>query len=174
MIEYRKISDFDRGVLQRLMADAYYFDKRCSEFWDSDWVEFDNFFFDNLQIADRYGFITTLNNEPIGFISWDPRNMPEYVEVGHNCISTKRNGNGYGRIQLEEAIRRICQYDGLKKIIVTTNGLMIPAQRNYESVGFKLQRRRENIGPAAFSGEYIDYEMIISSPKKGVTFEWKL
>ena len=37
------------------------------------WKEFDNFFFDNLQIADKYGFITTLNNEAIGMISWDPR-----------------------------------------------------------------------------------------------------
>lgn len=160
MIEFRKISDYDRGILYRLIADAYSFNKRCIECWGSDWLEFDNFFFDNLEIADKYGFITTLNNEPIGHISWDPRNMPDYVEVGHNCISTKHKGNGYGRIQLEEALRRIRQYDDLKKIIVTTNRLMIPAQRNYESVGFKLQRRRENIGPEAFSGEYIDYEMI--------------
>jgi RimJ/RimL family protein N-acetyltransferase len=159
-LEFRKISDFNRGSLCRLLEDAYSFDERCGECWKADWKKCDDFFYDNLQIADKYGFITTLDGEPIGHISWDPRNMPEYVEIGHNCIATRYKGNGYGKIQLSEALRRICNYHGLKKIIVTTNELMIPAQKNYESVGFRLQRKRENIGVAAFSGGYLDYEII--------------
>lgn len=160
-LEFNKISDFNRGILQRLLDDAYSFDKRCSQCWGLDWKEFDNFFYDNLELADKYGFITTLNGEPIGHISWDPRNMPQYVEIGHNCIATRYKGNGYGKLQLIEALQRISSYDGLKKIIVTTNGLMIPAQKNYESVGFKLHRRRENTGFASFSGDYFDYEKYI-------------
>lgn len=159
-LKFRKISDFDKGTLYQLLVDAYSFDERCDICWDSDWKEFDNFFFDNLEIADRYGFITTLKDEPIGHISWDPRNKPKYVEIGHNCISSKYKGNGYGKRQLLEAIDRIRQYDGLKKIIVGTNSNLI-ASRNYESVGFKLCQRRKNESRTAFSGDYLDYEMIL-------------
>ena len=37
---------------------------------------------------------------------------------------------------MREAVRRIVEYPDLKRIIVTTNALLIPAQRNYESAGF--------------------------------------
>jgi hypothetical protein len=70
-LEYKKISNFDRGVLFQLLKDAYSFNQRCGMCWESDWKEFDNFFYDNLEIADKYGFITTLDGEPIGHISWD-------------------------------------------------------------------------------------------------------
>ncbi|WP_160679794.1 hypothetical protein [Clostridium sp. C8-1-8] len=79
--------------------------------------DFDNFFFDKLEIADKYGFITTLDGEPIGHISWDPRNMPEYVTIAHNCIATRDKDNGYGKMQLQEAIGRIFQYGGVKKLL---------------------------------------------------------
>ena len=94
-IEFNKVSEFNRGTIFELLADAYSFDYRCAQRWSSDWKEFDNFFFDNLQIADKYGFITTLNNEAIGMISWDPRNIPDYIEIGHNCIVSKYKNNGY-------------------------------------------------------------------------------
>ena len=62
-------------------------------------------------------------------------------------------------MQLEEAVNRIRGYD-VKKIIVTTNAGLFPAQRMYESVGFKTVLRRKNAGIANFAGEYIDYEII--------------
>jgi len=160
-LEFKKISDFDRGILHRLLVDGYSFDNRWQKCFEPNWIEFDNFFFDNLEIADKYGFITTLDGEPIGHISWDPRNMPEYVRIGHNCIATRYKGNGYGKIQLQEAIRKIFQYDGVKKIVVSTNSKLISAQHNYESVGFKLRQRRKNKDDTAFSGEHIDYEIIL-------------
>lgn len=114
-----------------------------------------------MEIADKCGFITTLDGEPIGHISWDPRNMPEYVRIGHNCIATRYKGNGYGKIQLQEAIRKIIQNGDVKKIVVSTNDKLISAQHNYGSVGFKLRKRKENKDDAAFSGEHIDYEIIL-------------
>ena len=119
-IKFKKVSDFDRGIICELLADAYSYDSRYKECWSSVWQECDNFYFDNLHIADKFCFVTTLNDKAIGFIGWDPRNMPEYAEIGNNCISVKYKGNGYGKIQLQEAINRITQTD-VKKIIVTTN-----------------------------------------------------
>lgn len=155
-IEFKKVSDFKRGILLELLKSAYSFDRRYDETCVADWQEFDDFFFDNLDIADRYAFITTVNGEPVGFVSWDPRNMPEYAEIGFNGIASKYKGKGYGKMQLQEAVNRIMKND-VKKIIVTTNDILIPAQHTYESVGFKVSRRRKNDGDKSFSGEYIDY-----------------
>lgn len=155
-IEFNKVSDFNRGILLELLKDAYSFDCRYEQRWYSNWQDCDNFFFDNLQIADKYGFITTLNGEAIGFVVWDPRNMPEYAEIGHNCIASKHKSNGYGKIQLQEAVNRITQND-VKKIIVTTNDDLISAQRMYESVGFKIYKKRKEQNAADFVGEHIDY-----------------
>lgn len=160
-IQYRKVSDFSRGIFLELLKDAYSFDFRYEQACKSKWQKDDDFFFDNLQIADKYCFITTLNDEPIGFVAWDPRNMPEYAEIGDNCIISKHKGNGYGILQLQETINRIIQND-VRKIIVTTNDDLIPAQRMYERVGFTFYRKRksdQNI--AGFVGEHIDYVYLL-------------
>ncbi len=159
-LTFKEISSFDKGVLYQLLVDAYSFDHRWKTYFEQDWLEFDDFFFNNLDIADKYGFITVLDGEPIGHISWDPRNLPDYVVIGHNCIASKYKGNGYGKRQLQEAIDRIRQYEGLKKIIVGTNSNLI-APHNYESVGFKLCQRRKNDTETGFSGDYLDYEIIL-------------
>lgn len=160
-VEFRKVSEFPRGTIFKSLSDAYSFDARMGRCWGSDWEEFDNFFYDNLQIADKYGFITTLNGEAIGMASWDPRNMPEYAIVGHNCIKTEYKGRGYGKMQLQEAVNRIMQGD-VRTIKVMTNAGLLPAQRMYESVGFKKVQLRKNDGISEFAGDNIDYEIIVN------------
>lgn len=164
MIEFKITSEFSRGTLYNQLVDTYSFNDEIKEVWDASWKEYDEFFYNNLDIIDKYSFITVLDGKPIGHISWDPRHRPDYVEIGHNCILTKYKGKGYGHIQLEEAIRRIKEYDNLKKIIVTTNELFVPAQRNYESVGFIKISEREN-KETPFSGKYIDYEIVLKNNK---------
>ena len=53
-------------------------------------------------------------------------------------------------------------YDNLKKIVVTTNELFVPAQKNYERVVFEKIGERDN-KKTPFSGKYIDYEIIIKN-----------
>lgn len=158
-IEFRKVSDFDRGILAELLSDAYSFDGRWQDCCGADWKEFDDFFFDNPLIADQYGFITVCHGQPVGLASWDPRKMPEHVEIGHNCIISSHKGNGYGAAQLREALRRIARRP-VGKVIVTTNARMAPARRMYESVGFKICGRRRNESHTGIFGDYIDYEMM--------------
>ena len=88
-----------------------------------------------------------------GFITWDPRNRPEYVEIGHNGIRTACKGRGFGKAQLKEALRRIREYEGLKEIRVLTNSNLV-APRNYESARFVLYDRKEN-KETPFSGDYL-------------------
>jgi len=139
-IKFHKLSNFDRIKFSDLLADAYSFDKNLVdaeiERWRSD---NDNLFYDyvGLETADTCCIITTLNNEIVGFICWDPRNLPEYAIIGDNCIITKHKGKGYGKLQLREAIDRITRSGGKKVFVSTSNANgFVPAQRMYESVGF--------------------------------------
>ena len=159
MIEFKKISDFPKGTLYEQLVDAYSFHPQCKAAWDKMWKEYDDFFYSNLDlIADQCGFITAVDGIAVGHISWDPRNRPESVSIGHNCIRTAFKGRGYGKLQLQEAIRRIKAAYEVEKIIVTTNELTLPAQKNYESVGFiKVAQRKNTETP--FAGDYMDYEM---------------
>lgn len=59
-LSFRKVSDFERGILYKQLLDGYSFDDRYRKCFEQDWIDFDNFFFDNLDIADQYGFITVL------------------------------------------------------------------------------------------------------------------
>ena len=141
-IEFKKFTDYDRGIMYEILKDAYSFDERCALHWEENWKQSDDFFFDNPDIAEKYGFVTCYKGEPIGFICWDPRNRPAYVEIGHNGIRTKYKGKGFGKIQLSEALRRIKEYEGLQEIRVWTNSNLI-APKNYESVGFALYDTKE-------------------------------
>lgn len=159
-IEFRKFTDFKRGIMYDILMDAYSFDARCSKCWDDNWRKSDNFFFDNPNIADKYGFVTCLDEKPIGFICWDPRNRPAYVEIGHNGIRSEYKEMGFGKKQLLEALRRIKEYDNLREIRVWTNNNLI-APRNYESAGFTLYGRKTNDSESAFSGDYLYYKIIL-------------
>lgn len=155
-IEFKKVSSFQQGILFELLKDAYAFDCRYEQSCLAEWREFDNFFFDNPPIADKYGFITTLHDEAVGFVSWDPRNLPEVAEIGHNCIASAHKGKGYSKMQLQEAVNRILQND-VRKIIVTTNDDLVPARRMYESIGFTMYQTRPNQHIAGMVGEHLDY-----------------
>ena len=155
-IEFRKITDLPRGTLAHMLADAYAFDSRWAAEWSEEWRIFDGFFFDNPATAVKYGFVTTVDDEPVGFISWDPRHRPEYEEIGYNCILTRYKHRGYGTRQLREAVRRIL-LDRPQRIVVTTNASLIPAQRMYERVGFRKTGERPS---PAFPGTLLDYEFL--------------
>lgn len=160
MIIFKNFSQYERGILYSQLADAYSFDRRWHSNFERDWKEYDEFFYDNLKFTDKCGFIMELGGEPIGHISWDPRNLPEYVIIGHNCILTAYKGRGYGKILLSEAIKRIKEYENIRKIIVTTNESLISAQKNYEGAGFLKVRERIN-NETPFFGCYMDYEIKI-------------
>ena len=136
-ITFHKLSDFPRGTFYRLLSEAYSFDRtyeeRCGERWHSD----EAFFFENLErIGNQYCIITALGSEPIGLIAWDPRHLPEYAIIGDNCILPAHKGKGYGKRQLQAAVDRIVAR-GAKRIYVSTDNALIPAQRMYERVGFR-------------------------------------
>ena len=159
-IEFRSITEFPRGTLAALLKDGYSFEPKFEEYWQSQWKEFDDFFYDNPHIAEFSGFMTVLNGIPIGFVSWNPTNLPESTEVGHNCIATKYKGNGYGKLQMQEAVRCIRE-QGAKRIVVWTNERLIPAQRTYESAGFQFVKKSNETICSEYAGQRIHYEIVV-------------
>lgn len=69
--------------------------------------------------------------------------------------------SGFSKVTLYNLLVDAYSFDVYcKKIIVTTNGITLPIQINYKSIGFiKLSERINNEIP--FSGNYIDYEMVL-------------
>ena len=159
-IEFKKITEFPRGTLATLLKDAYSFEPKFERDWHKQWQEFDDFFYDNPHIAECSGFMTVLDNTPIGFVTWNPTNLPVSTEIGHNCISAKYKGNGYGKRQMREAVKRIV-HQGAKKILVTTNEILVPAQRTYESAGFMFVSKTEEPDNSEYAGNRINYEIVV-------------
>ena len=159
-IEFRKITEFSRGTLCALLKEGYSFEPRFEYDCLGQWQEFDDFFYNNPKIAEFSGFLTVLNDLPIGFVSWNPTNLPTSAEIGHNCIAAKYKGNGYGKRQMQEAVKRIIA-QGAKKILVTTNEILVPAQHTYESAGFKLIRKCQEPYIAEYAGMRLNYEIIV-------------
>ncbi len=159
-IEFRKITEFPRGTLLALLIEGYSFEPKFERDWLERWKDFDNFFYDNPHIAEISGFMTVLGDAPIGFVSWNPTNIPVSAEIGHNCIAAQYKGNGYGKRQMQEAVKRIIA-QGAKKIIVTTNEICVPAQHTYESAGFKFLNKSEEPNNMEYAGMRIHYEIIV-------------
>ncbi len=87
-IEFKKFSEFERGILYRQLLDAYSFNENCKKTWEKDWLEYDNFFYDNLKYTKHRSILILLNVEPIGHICCDTRNFTDYVIICNNCILT--------------------------------------------------------------------------------------
>lgn len=50
-LTFEKVSGFDRGTLHKLLVDGYSFDDRWRACCERDWIAFDDFFFNNLELA---------------------------------------------------------------------------------------------------------------------------
>ncbi len=159
-LAFKNIKDFPRGTLAALLKDAYSFEPEFARYWQTQWQEFDDFFYDNPRIAETCGFVTVLDGESVGLVSWDPRKLPESAEIGHNCVAAKHKGNGYGGRQMREAVNRIIA-QGAKRIVVWTNEKLVAARRMYESVGFQFVKKSvEPICPEC-AGQRIHYEIVV-------------
>jgi hypothetical protein len=136
-MQINPISNYPRGTLYDLLADAYSGEKLLVESYRDDWKEFDDFVFDNMAFMNDNGFVSEENKKPIGFMTWDPKGLPGFMRIGHNCIRKKFQGMGKGREQLLSGLGMIRSFMP-KEIRVSTGNtdFFLPARRMYESVGF--------------------------------------
>lgn len=141
-IRTARFSDCRRGVVAELLREAYAAEPAIVEIDCADWDKFDDFVFERTERMDRCGFVTMDGDEPVGFVTWDPRELPARVHVGHNCVRPGLRGRGIGTAQMRLAVERILE-SGPAEIVVSTGDTPFfePARRMYLAAGFREFRR---------------------------------
>lgn len=157
-LTFRQFSLQTRGVLYEMLLDAYQGSFELVDGYKKSWQEFDNFVFENLGMMDKNGFVMTRSGKPIGFSSWDPRKLPESVEIGHNCIIKEFQGLGLGKVQLGETLRQIKERRPQRIFVKTGNTpFFLPARKMYQSSRFEMvsiTKRNDSIVP-----EVVEYTL---------------
>jgi GNAT superfamily N-acetyltransferase len=114
------------------------------DFWQDEtegWERFDNDVYEDPDGIGNSTFLSWVDNELIGFASYDPRQWPALGIIGHNAILPQFQGQGFGKLQIAEILRRF-QKMGFKRAKVSTldHPFFVPAQKMYVSCGFNMMR----------------------------------
>ena len=142
---FKSLTEHPEGTIFSLLNRCYAgLDKMMPEHikeWVDSWKVYDKEIFQNPHTIGACGFVTYLNDDIIGFASWDPRKYPTGL-IGHNGILPEFRGNGYGRFQINEVINRFKKKNFQKASASTMdhhyfNG----AQKMYLACGFKKTNR---------------------------------
>jgi GNAT superfamily N-acetyltransferase len=133
---YLKLSDIESGTIYKALCTSYrrweYFSK-----YENDWKQFDKDIHNFPDAIGSSGFGTFLGNAFVGFISWDPRQFPSYVIIGHNCVLPEYRNQGIGKHQTKRALNRFLQYGfELARVSTKRDPFFKYARRMYESCGF--------------------------------------
>ncbi len=146
MLTFESITRHKLGILSSLLTESYSaLLSSGGHFWQDEkanWIKFDEEVFDNPNTIGRCVFLTRFNTDVVGFSSFDPRNAPSLGIIGHNCILPNFRGQGFGKEQIRETLRRI-KMQSIRRVAVSTcdHPFFIPAQRMYLSLGFKESKR---------------------------------
>jgi len=120
------------------------------------WQQFDESAFAAPATIGACVFVTCLEDQPIGFGSFEPNGRDGLV--GHNCILPEFRLRGFGSRQLAEVVRRM-KARGVNHIRVTSHEhpFFLAARQMYLSFGFAETGRRDG-GPDP-DYKLIDYEL---------------
>jgi ribosomal protein S18 acetylase RimI-like enzyme len=159
-LQFWPLTEFEQGTLYSLLSESYAglieAVPQYAEMLQRQWQETDTFAFSmkDTPIAECF-FVTCSHKTPIGMGSIDPRNLPTSASIGQNCLLPAYRGRGYGTRQLHEMLRRLRQRRASRIVVVTSHHpFFLPAQRMYQSNGFRETRRF----PGNFA-ECIQYEL---------------
>ncbi len=152
----RPLLSLEKGQIYKLLERSYN-NWQDADKWKKDWLIYDNDVFSNPLTIGKCGAVTFVGDSPIGFVSWDPRNHPEFVIIGHNCILQEYRGNGFGKFQIKYACNLFMKQGfELARVSTGSDSFFSPARKMYESVGFIRRDAYRNDEP-----DMIYYEMIL-------------
>ena len=166
LLRFTPLRQYPRGIIASLLRRSYApLLAADPDVWGREsegWEEFDREAFENLNTVGKCVFVSCLDEEVVGFGSFDPRKAPEVGVVGHNCILPEFQGRGYGTLQLIEILRRLKER-GIDKAVVSTglHPFFLPARRTYLACGFSETKRITQ----ELDGRYgiVEYELDLGS-----------
>ncbi|MBN1361779.1 MAG: GNAT family N-acetyltransferase [Sedimentisphaerales bacterium] len=139
-MEFRSPFQFERGTLFELLCESYAGLLEAKPAWAATyrerWRHFDDFVFDHPDSIGRL-LVSCIDDRPLGFVSWDPRRLPQEGRIGQNCIVPSQRGHGYGSLQIRQAVA-ILTAQGARRIVVDTDShaFFALARQMYLSCGF--------------------------------------
>ena len=147
-MELKYSSPFERepGTIAGLLNQSYATLVEAEpELWEpekSNWAQTDRDVFDHPNTVGACTFLSWVDADLVGFFSFDPRPLPEYGVIGHNCIRPEFRGRGFGKQQILEAILQLRERGApWAKVSTHDHPFFIPAQRMYIACGFREARR---------------------------------
>lgn len=143
--EFTAIVNYPPGIISSLLRESYVALTQADLRWKEEVHQFDGYDREVFAFPNTVGaclFITVIDARPVGFASWDPRMLPKYAVIGHNCILPEFRGHGLGQLQIQTVLLRL-QLLKAETVKVTTcnHPFFIPAQRMYVACGFREVRR---------------------------------
>jgi GNAT superfamily N-acetyltransferase len=147
ILRYEPIHGRQRGLLAAMLAQSYASLLRTDpDLWrpeEEKWDQFDRDVFDRPDAVGACVFLSSVGTRLVGFGSYDPRGAPEFGRVGHNCILPEFRGRGFGKLQVQEILRRLSARGIRVARVSTLSGAgHVPAQRMYLGCGFRETTRR--------------------------------
>jgi GNAT superfamily N-acetyltransferase len=110
------------------------------------WIEFDRDVHHEPTTVGACGFVTMVEEQPVGFASWDPRNWPKFGRMGHNCVLPRYQGLGLGRLQILRVLEQLrARTFATVEARTDEHHFFKPARSMYESCGFRNVRREPGI-----------------------------
>ena len=158
ILTFSPTTDHHPGIIFSLLRQSYA--AIWNEQMEANYRKTDLDTFDNPDIIGACTFITCLNDHPIGFACYDPRQGPDLAIIGHNCIIPRCQRSGFGSRQIAEILRRLRER-GFHRVTVTTSDhpFFAPAQKLYVACGFR-EGRRFNEAPDS-ECQTIEYQLDI-------------
>jgi len=145
-VEFTRALDQEPGTIASMLKQSYAdLIKSNPALWEPEqvnWERYDHDVFEQSQSVGACIFLTWLDGQVVGFGSWDPRQRPRFGIIGHNCILPEYRGRGLGKRQIDEILGRLrAMAIETAKASTNDNPFFVPAQRMYESCGFREVRR---------------------------------
>ena len=134
--EYIKLKDIEPGNIYKALCTSY---REWEDFlkYENDWKQFDKDIHNFPDTIGGSGFGTLLDENFVGFISWDPRQFPSYVIIGHNCVLPEYRNRGLGKHQVSYALNSFKQYGfDFARVSTKRDPFFKYARKMYESCGF--------------------------------------
>lgn len=163
-IKFKSPLEYRPGIIVSLLEQSYA-DIMSSdqEYWNQareKWEEFDKEVFQFPNSVGACVFMTLADGQLVGFGSYDPRQMPAFGIIGHNCILPKLRRRGYGKQQIFEILNRFRSMKiNTAKVSTCSHPFFRPAQLMYISCGFIEISRRP--WKNDFSRDLVEYEQEI-------------
>ena len=138
MIEFKRVDQFDKGLICKLLRESYASLLEVKPDYahelEENWRRTDQDLFDGPNSSGNVR-IGTLGSEPIGFVTW-------YVEgagvgsIGHNCIVPLHRGKGYGKEQVQLALAKLQSHVHRVRVTTANHPFFLPARKTYQACGF--------------------------------------